>query len=104
MTPYGPPRPLLTPGAPATPALGQAYLGQTFDEFLNMHPAAGDVIRLVVHGSGTWLGFHVGIREPGVLGIVGWTIGALNGIGALCDAVSIIQRISGTHPARSVCP
>lgn len=71
--------------------MSQALLGQTFDEMLGMPEVAGDVIRLLVHGSGTWLGFHVGLNESGILSAIGWGIGGLNAIGALCDAVSVID-------------
>lgn len=104
MTPYGPPRLPPTVSAPATPALGQAYLGQTFEQLFGWSPTAGDIIRLAVHGSGTWLGIHVALKESGFLSGVGWVIGLTNGVGALCDAISLGKRAAGTHPGERECP
>ena len=79
---------------------GPRGLGQTFDEMLGFHPALGDVIRLVYHSGGTWLGFHVALangKRPW-LSAIGWFIGAGMGLAAILDMVSLAQRICGTQP------
>jgi hypothetical protein len=108
VTPYSPPRSAFAP-VPFTPPPGHASrmgrtLGQTFDEILGIPPTLGDVLRLTVHGAGSWLGVHVGTRESGLIGAIGWTIGVLNGIGAVCDGISLVKRAAGTHPGQRECP
>ncbi len=79
---------------------GPRGLGQTFDEMLGFSPAMGDVIRLVYHSGGAWLGFHVALangKRP-VLSTIGWFIGAGMGIAAILDVVSLAKRVCGTHP------
>lgn len=73
-------------------------LGQTFDQMFHMTPATGDVIRLFFHGVTAYLGIHTGLKEKGFLSFVGWFIGIGQGIGAVCDIVSLGQRAAGTHP------
>lgn len=74
-------------------------LSQTFDQLLGWPPFMGDVIRLVFHGGTAYLGIAVGLKEgKSLLGILGWFLGVGNGIGAACDAVSLLKRAAGTHP------
>lgn len=79
---------------------GRRGLGQTFDEILGFTPELGDVLRLLGHSGGSWLGFHVALSKtaPTVLKAVGWVIGAGMGIAAILDGVSLIKRACGTHP------
>ncbi len=76
-------------------------LGQTFDQQLELGPAMGDVIRLFFHGMTAYLGIYVGQRETGFLSFFGWFLGIGQGVGALLDVVSLVQRIAGTHPPES---
>lgn len=95
MLPYSPP----AVRAPLPPrALGQKELSQTFDQLLHFSPALGDAIRLAFHGGTTYLGIHVGLHERGFLSALGWFLGIGNGIGAVCDAISLAKRAAGTHP------
>lgn len=93
------------PPAPS-PALGQAaalgrthFLGQTFDQLLDFSPAMGDVIRLAFHTTSAYLGIWVGLKEEGGLKYLGWVLGVGQAVGAVCDAISLTKRITGTHPA-----
>lgn len=79
---------------------GHRGLGQTFDEMLGFSPAMGDVIRLVYHSGGAWLGLHVALangRRPW-LATVGWVIGIGMGVASILDVVSLGKRVAGTHP------
>lgn len=80
------------------PNIPPPVLGQTFDQYLGFSKEMGDVIRLVFHGGGAWLGIHVGLKENGVLSALGWFFGLGHGIGAVLDVVSLLERVSGTHP------
>lgn len=73
-------------------------LGQTFDKYLGMTPAMGDVLRLVYHGGGTWLGIHVALKESGFMSGFGWFLGLGMGIAGILDLVSLGERAAGTHP------
>lgn len=81
-----------TPPSPA--------LGQTFDEMLGLTPLMGDVLRLVYHGGGTWLGLHVALTPASstLLKVVGWILAGGMGLAALLDVVSVAKRAAGTHP------
>lgn len=68
-------------------------LGQPFNDILGMPEIAGDILRLAVHGAGTWLGLYLGTKETGLVSIVGYTVGALNGLGAVFDAASIVKQL-----------
>lgn len=79
--------------------LGRSHsLGQTFDQMFGFSPALGDVIRLVGHGAASYIGIYVGMEAKGVTSVIGWVIGIGQGITAICDVISIGQRIAGTHP------
>lgn len=92
-----------TPGAyrpsALSPALGhRPVLGQTFDQMFGFSPALGDIIRLAGHGAAGYIGIYVGLNAKGLTSIIGWIIGIGQGITAICDLISIGQRIAGTHP------
>lgn len=70
-------------------------LGQPFDKMVGMSEAVGDVIRLAVHGTATWLGFYVGQEKKGVLSALAYGFGIINGIGAFMDLVSLIEIWEG---------
>lgn len=50
------------------------------------------------------MGVRVALKESGFLSGVGWVIGLTNGVGALCDAISLGKRAAGTHPGERECP
>lgn len=78
-------------------------LGQTFDEILGIHPAAGDAIRFVGHAVGAWFGIYIGTR-PGMSPLVraiGWIVGAGMATTGALDIVSLLKRAAGTHPEPS---
>src|SRR3990172_105087 len=69
----------MTPYRPATyqaPRLATAYrrpiMAQTFDQLLGFPVCTGDICRLVFHTGATVLGIHVGLKEKGLIAIVGW--------------------------------
>lgn len=89
------------------PTLGKRELSQTFDQYLNFSPAMGDVLRLVFHGIATYLGVWVGLNAKHirtgkttktVTVALGWALAGGQGLGAIADVVSLIQRAAGTHP------
>ncbi len=84
------------------PALGgpslAPRLGQTFDDMLGMTPACGDVLRLLGHSGGAWVGIHTGLYQTGALRWVGWVIGSGMAIAGFLDVVSLFKRAVGTHP------
>jgi len=88
-----------------SPALGQAalgrpyYMGQTFDQLLGWTPAMGDIVRLGFHTASTYLGIYVGMKEKGAVSYLGWFLGIGQGIGAICDAISLGKRAMGIHPS-----
>lgn len=73
-------------------------LGQRFDELLNWSPVAGDLLRLTFHSATAALGLHVWLRDKGFWRYFGLFLGIGQTVGAICDAISIGQRIAGTHP------
>jgi hypothetical protein len=73
-------------------------LGQTFDQMLGMPVCTGDICRLVFHAGATVLGFHVGMKEKGLISVIGWIVGVGQGFAGLLDVVSLIKRATGTHP------
>jgi hypothetical protein len=80
--------------------MGKAhYLGQTFDQLLGFTPAMGDIIRLAFHTASTYLGIYVGLKEKGPIKYLGWVLGVGQGIGAVCDAISLGKRAMGIHPS-----
>ena len=66
-------------------------LGQPFDHMLGMPEWVGDSIRLLVHGTATYLGLYVGAKEKGFLSALGYGFGVVNGIGAFMDLISILE-------------
>lgn len=88
-----------SPAQGPTAALGRPYLGQTFDQLLGFTPAMGDVIRLGFHTASTYLGIYVGLKEKGFVSYLGWFLGVGQGIGAICDAISLGKRAMGIHPS-----
>jgi len=70
-------------------------LGQPFEKMLGIPEWAGDAIRIVVHGSATWLGLHVGLKEEGALSVIGYVFGIVNGIGTFLDLISILEQAAG---------
>ena len=75
-------------------------LGQTFDEMLGLPAESGDILRLVYHTGGTWLGFYVALqpKNPTFVKAVGWVLALGMGLAGVLDVVSLGKRIAGTHP------
>ena len=96
----GPYRPVAYQG----PRLATAYcgpgkkLGQTFDQMLGLPVCTGDFCRLIFHTGATILGVHVGMKEKGLLGAIGWVVAIGQGFAGLLDIVSLVKRATGTHP------
>lgn len=79
---------------------GSRSLGQTFDEILGFPPELGDVLRLLYHTGGAWLGLSYalnGTKNP-LMKAVGWVLGGGMAVAALLDMVSLTKRACGTHP------
>lgn len=92
---------------PYRPALrfptGSRALGQTFDQMFGWSPVAGDAFRLFFHTSTAYLGVSVGLSaSSGFLKYFGWFLGLGQGVAALCDAASLLQRAIGNHPSDRV--
>lgn len=99
-----------------SPMLGQQrkVMAQTFDQILNITPATGDVIRLAFHGLATYIGVWVGLNANKVktgnktvkklTAGLGWILAGGHGLGAIADVVSLIKRITGTHPPDAPSP
>lgn len=68
-------------------------IGEPFDEMMGMAPWVGDVIRLGVHAGSSYFGFHVGSRETGFASGAGYTIGVVNGVGAILDLIALLGRL-----------
>lgn len=101
MVPYTPMafRPAVTLPTVRRQALARNYsIGQTFDGLFAWSGAVGDSIRLVFHGATAALGFHVWITDKGFWKYFGLLLGVGQTVGALCDLISVGQRITGTHP------
>jgi hypothetical protein len=79
-------------------------LSQTFDQYFSWPPAAGDVVRLVFHSATAVLGFHVYKNDTGFFKWFGLLLGVGQSVGAVCDALSLIQRAAGTHPPEGTAP
>lgn len=95
MVPYRPPA-LRFP-------VGSRALGQTFDQMFGWSPVAGDAFRLFFHTSTAYLGVSVGLTsKSGFLRYFGWFLGLGQGIAAICDAASLVQRALGTHSSDRV--
>lgn len=75
------------------------YLGKTFDEFVGVPRLGGDLLRLLGHGVGMWLGLYVGSspQMPTGARVAGWVLGVGMAAVMVLDGVSIIQRVNGTH-------
>jgi len=73
-------------------------MAQTFDQLLGFPVCTGDICRLVFHTGATVLGIHVGLKEKGLIAIVGWVVAAGQGIAGILDIVSLYKRAVGTHP------
>jgi hypothetical protein len=86
------------PPALGQAALGRPILGQTFDELLGFTPAMGDVIRLMFHSASAYLAMYVALKETGPVKYLGWVMGIGQGIGAVCDGISLAKRAAGIHP------
>lgn len=84
----------------------QYTLGQKFDELLNWGPVAGDALRLGAHSLAAYLGYYVWLTAPkkGAPRYIGLALGVIQTFGALCDVISLGQRVAGTHPPEPVCP
>lgn len=93
-------RPSYRPAPYRAALAGSPALGQTFDEILGLSPEVGDILRLVYHGGGTWLGFHVAMANGKTpwLSAIGWMIAGGMGIAGVLDVVSLLKRACGTHP------
>lgn len=91
-------RPNVLPTVLGQPTLGQPILGQTFDELIGLPGSCGDILRLVYHAGGTWLGIRTGLKEKGVTSTIGWILGVGMGVAGILDVVSLGKRIAGTHP------
>jgi hypothetical protein len=89
-------------GVPSPPIRRQVparkNLSQTFDGYFGWPPAAGDAVRLLFHGSTAALGYHVWVKDRGFFKWFGLALALGQTVGAICDAISLIQRAAGTHP------
>lgn len=85
--------------------MGRSGLGQTFDEILGFGPAMGDAIRLFFHSTSSFLAFKVALgREKGFIQYLGWFLGIGQGVGAVCDMISLGKRALGMHPSEHPIP
>lgn len=85
--------------SPAARRLGPSpALGQTFDEMFGWSPAMGDIVRLGFHGATAALGYHVWVKDAGFFKWFGLFLALGQTVGAICDVVSLVQRVAGTHP------
>lgn len=75
-------------------------LGQTFDQLLGVPPYVGNLMRLAVHGAMSYLGLYIGIHEKGFFSAVGWSVGVLQGMGALVDVLALITDIQDAAERR----
>jgi hypothetical protein len=73
-------------------------LGQTFDQMLGLPACSGDICRLVFHTGATVLGVHVGLKEKGLISVIGWIVAVGQGFAGILDLVSLYKRATGTHP------
>ena len=73
-------------------------LGQTFDQMLGLPACSGDICRLVFHTGATVLGVHVGLKEKGLISVIGWIVAVGQGFAGILDIVSLYKRATGTHP------
>lgn len=64
----------------------------------------GDALRLFFHSTSSYLAFHVAVREKGLLSYLGWFLGIGQGVGAVCDGISLGKRAIGIHPAEKPLP
>jgi len=79
-------------------------LSQTFDGYFGWTPAMGDAVRLAFHSATAVLGFHVWKNDTGFFKWFGLLLGVGQSVGAVCDALSLIQRAVGTHPPEGTAP
>lgn len=73
-------------------------LGQTFDQLFKWSSSTGDLIRLLFHGTTAALGYHVWVVDKGFWKYFGLFLALGQTVGALCDVISLGQRVAGTHP------
>lgn len=81
-------------------------LGQTFDSLLSWGPVVGDALRLGAHGLASYIGFYVWLTAPkkSAARYLGLIMGLSQTFGAICDVISLGQRVAGTHPPEPACP
>lgn len=92
-------------GPPGNSFLGSRYrLNQTFDQMFGWSPAAGDTVRLIFHGATAALGFRVWLTDRGFFKYFGLFLALGQTVGAICDGISLVQRIAGTHPSETSAP
>jgi len=73
---------------PSSPKMGQA-----FDAMLGFPAPLGDSLRLLTHGSMSFLGFWIAAREKGAVSYIGTGVGILSGLGALMDLISLVDNV-----------
>lgn len=90
---------------PSTPGIlsgGTPALAQTFEDIAGWPKLAGDTLRLTFHGGTAWLGVYVGLNDKNKwISGVAWVLGIGNGLAAIADALSIVKRLTGVHPAET---
>lgn len=79
-------------------------LSQTFDGLFKWSSAVGDGLRLVFHGATAALGFHVWIKDRGFFKWFGLFLAVGQTVGGICDVISLVQRVVGTHPPEEEAP
>ncbi|SRR5579871_2215178 len=105
MLTYAPPAYRPAVASPTIRRQAQRFgLAQTFDQYFGWPPAAGDMVRLLFHGSTAVLGFHVWKSDTGFFKWFGLLLGVGQTVGAICDLLSLIQRAAGTHPPEPAAP
>jgi hypothetical protein len=110
MVPYAPaaycppaPSPRIGQYGPPGHFLGSGYrLSQTFDQMFGWSPAMGDTVRLLFHGATAALGYHVWLKDKGFFKYFGLFLALGQTVGAICDALSLVQRAAGTHPPEEI--
>lgn len=91
--------------AVSSPTIGRQAshfsLGQTFDQYFSWPPAVGDGVRLIFHGATAFLGFRVWHKDTGFWKWFGLLLAIGQTVGAICDTMSLVERLIGTHPPES---
>ena len=100
MVPFAPIafRPAVSSPTARRQAPAKYSLSQTFDGYFGWSPAAGDAVRLAFHSATAALGFHVWVSDKGFFKWFGLALAFGQTVGAICDAMSLIERAVGTHP------